>query len=670
MLTTPSGLGLSSQVREAFDEACVNLFKAGIQPASWGPRPHDLLLGFAAQYQRLTALPRRTRRSLTRRRKCTLTAIALLLALGSAPAWAATIEVTAGVPPSIYADGKCSLIEAIVNANRDQRTHMDCAAGSGADTILLPAKSTQWLKARQSLPQINSRIVIEGRDSTIQRNTTTETYNDIAGLTFFRIGATGDLTLNKITVSGATPTGVSGGDGVRIDGGFVTLNDTRIMNMRTGFANNGGIAVLRRSKISGSGPTDRSDGVGGGIRNWNSGTLVLFNSEVTGNKDVFGGGGISNNSMLTLVDSIVADNSLSYEGSGGGIKNSGALTLIGSTVSGNVADIGGGIANSGTATLVDSTISGNRAFSAYSYGGGGIAVQGGKVRLDNCTVSGNSAPYGGGLYVTGGGALTISNSTVTGNIARSEPAGAGLFIYKGTVNLHRTVVSGNTASLWAAAREIRAVDYFASNAVVIADDHNLFGHDGDAGTVGVTPGLTDIVPNKPIGGILLPLADNGGGTRTHALAIGSPALDASPDDYFCPKTDQRGNPRPRGPACDIGAFEGVAVLCNGIVTTMVGTVGADTLTGTSGRDVISGLSGDDTVFGLEGNDVICGGFGADRLFGGPGRDVLFGGPGNDQLSGQGGDDTLDGGTGQDVCDGGAHWQGDTATACETVNNVP
>ena len=141
---------------------------------------------------------------------------------------------------------------------------------------------------------------------------------------------------------------------------------------------------------------------------------------------------------------------------------------------------------------------------------------------------------------------------------------------------------------------------------------------GDAGVAGFTPGSTDIVPNKPIGDILLPLADNGGDfdTRTHALAMGSPALDASPDDASCPAVDQRGSPRPRGPACDIGAFEGAAVLCNGRVTTMVGTDGPDELTGTAGADVIAGLNGDDNIAGLGGNDLICAGGGADSVFGG------------------------------------------------------
>jgi hypothetical protein len=659
MVTSAPIVDLSPQVREAFDEAWLAVFKTRAQQRPLVARgPHKVLLDFAAHYRRLTALPRRTRRSMERHWKCALTVIALLMTLGQTPAWTANIEVSAGVPPSINADGKCSLIEAIVNANRDLRTHLDCVAGAGADTIALPAMSTQRLNAKQSLPQITSRIVIEGRQSTVQRNTSEESYD----LTFFRIGATGDLTLNKITVSGATASGVTGGNGVLNDGGFVTLNDSSVVDMRAGVSNRAGIAVLRRSTISGSGTTlGPGDGGGGGISN--GGTLVLTNSFVTGNEAVFAGAGISNSGTLTVVDSIVSDNRISYEGPGGGIRNRGTLVLVGSTVSGNYAHSGGGISNSGTANLIDSTVSGNRV--SY-YGGGGIASSG-TLTLENCTVSNNVSPYGGGIYVWGDGA-TIANSTVTGNIGHY--AGGGLYINSGALILQRSIVSGNTASYLPEAREIRVTGHDAPGTVV-ADDYNLIGHDGNAGTAGFIPGPTDIVPNTPIGGILLPLADNGGGTRTHALAIGSDALDASPDDATCPTTDQRGNPRPRGPACDIGAFEGVAVLCNGVVTTMVGTIAGDRLTGTPGPDVISGLAGDDTLLGLEGNDVICGGFGADRVDGGPGRDLLFGDPGNDRLSGQGGNDKLNGGAGQDQCDGGPHsGAGDTATACENVSNVP
>ena len=54
--------------------------------------------------------------------------------------------------------------------------------------------------------------------------------------------------------------------------------------------------------------------------------------------------------------------------------------------------------------------------------------------------------------------------------------------------------------------------------------------------------------------LLGPLADNGGPTRTHALLAGSPAIDTAAG---CPPpaADQRGVARPRGTACDIGAYE-------------------------------------------------------------------------------------------------------------------
>jgi hypothetical protein len=71
-------------------------------------------------------------------------------------------------------------------------------------------------------------------------------------------------------------------------------------------------------------------------------------------------------------------------------------------------------------------------------------------------------------------------------------------------------------------------------------------------------GTSDIVGLPPLLG---PLGDNGGPTPTHALLPGSPALDAG-DPAGCRDSqgtlltsDQRGEPRPQGNACDIGAFE-------------------------------------------------------------------------------------------------------------------
>jgi len=55
-------------------------------------------------------------------------------------------------------------------------------------------------------------------------------------------------------------------------------------------------------------------------------------------------------------------------------------------------------------------------------------------------------------------------------------------------------------------------------------------------------------------GLTQVLADNGGGTYTHALLSNSPAINAG-DNVGCPATDQRGVSRPQGAACDIGAYE-------------------------------------------------------------------------------------------------------------------
>ena len=108
-----------------------------------------------------------------------LAGAALLLALGQGVGAAATITVTTN-NPYIISDGQCSLIEAINNANNDAATFPDCAAGSGADTIVLPANANVTLSAVYAktygqfgdpvgLPPITSQITIEGNGATIAR---------------------------------------------------------------------------------------------------------------------------------------------------------------------------------------------------------------------------------------------------------------------------------------------------------------------------------------------------------------------------------------------------------------------------------------------------------------------------------------------------------------------
>jgi Ca2+-binding RTX toxin-like protein len=93
-------------------------------------------------------------------------------------------------------------------------------------------------------------------------------------------------------------------------------------------------------------------------------------------------------------------------------------------------------------------------------------------------------------------------------------------------------------------------------------------------------------------------------------------------------------------------------ICDGLVTTLLGTEGDDVLDGTSGDDVVYAGPGNDTVNGLAGDDIVCGGDGDDSLDGGDGNDTLRGVEGNDDLAGAGGYDDLFGGTGSDALDGG------------------
>ncbi|MGH8489852.1 MAG: hypothetical protein ACREXS_13545, partial [Gammaproteobacteria bacterium] len=145
----------------------------------------DLYPRYSGYYRRLCQLPRRVRRQLQRQWRRSLSAIALLLALGQAPALAATINV----------DGtNCTLANAIRSANTNTAVG-GCTKGSGADTIVLPTKSTQLLTAVDNttlgptgLPVIRSTITLQGRNSTIQRESNAPEFRILA------VASSGDLT--------------------------------------------------------------------------------------------------------------------------------------------------------------------------------------------------------------------------------------------------------------------------------------------------------------------------------------------------------------------------------------------------------------------------------------------------------------------------------------------
>ncbi|MDP6821723.1 MAG: choice-of-anchor Q domain-containing protein [Dehalococcoidia bacterium] len=221
-----------------------------------------------------------------------------------------------------------------------------------------------------------------------------------------------------------------------------------------------------------------------------------------------------------------------YGSLGGGIRVTDAtLTVSDSTITANSAGEGAGVfVSDGSVTITRSTISGN---TIPSGNGGGIKVEtGGVLTVLNSTISGNSASGGGG-GIRSRGTTMVTNSTITGNIA--DP-GAGIYVDSpgGLFRLTNTIISSNAGG-----------DCFNPGDLTSLG-HNL---DSDGSCALFSSG--DITAVDPLLG---PLRDNGGGTFTHAILAGSPAIDAG-DDALAPVTDQRGISRPQGSASDIGAYE-------------------------------------------------------------------------------------------------------------------
>ena len=148
---------------------------------------------------------------------------------------------------------------AITAANTDTATG-GCPAGSGADTIVLPAGSTQTLTTvnnstygPRGLPVISSAITIAGQGSTIVRASGAPDFR------LFAVRNTGELTLQETIVSRGLVGTAHGGGGVANYGGTVTImNSTISENYVTG--SNGGA----------------------GVRN-NSGTVIITNSAISNN---------------------------------------------------------------------------------------------------------------------------------------------------------------------------------------------------------------------------------------------------------------------------------------------------------------------------------------------------------------------------------------------------
>ena len=267
-----------------------------------------------------------------------------------------------------------------------------------------------------------------------------------------------------------------------------------------------------------------------------SGDVTISGLTITNGTAAGGGGILNDHATLTISNCTLSGNSATGNFGGGIYNNGGTLTISASTLSGNSAAIGGGIDNfNATLTITNSTLSGNSAS-----GPAGFFLGGGIANVDN----------------TGSATLTITNSTLSGNSATN---GGG--IGNENNNGSATVEIGNTI-----------LNNAGTSGANIANDSGTVSSDGynlssDGGVVNLGTGTGDLnatgdqISTDPMLG---PLQNNGGPTFTHALLVGSPAIDTG-KDLSGTGQDQRGSVRPFDFACipnasggdgsDIGAYE-------------------------------------------------------------------------------------------------------------------
>lgn len=185
-------------------------------------------------------------------------------------------------------------------------------------------------------------------------------------------------------------------------------------------------------------------------------------------------------------------------------------------------------------SLTTSTFSGN---STGQHAGGLFLGGGSDAKVENCTFDGNTTPGNAGALWAGNGNVEVANVTFANNSADYGPV-----IFKGQsgkVKLTNVIFANNkTANQYSA---LACHETFDDGGGVIQwpDKKNSGSKD--------TPCTSGAVFADPALGAL---ADNGGPTKTMALAAGSPAIDVG---GTCSEFDQRGEPRVG--KCDSGAFE-------------------------------------------------------------------------------------------------------------------
>ncbi|HET8589979.1 MAG TPA: right-handed parallel beta-helix repeat-containing protein [Nakamurella sp.] len=251
---------------------------------------------------------------------------------------------------------------------------------------------------------------------------------------------------------------------------------------------------------------------------------------------------------------------------GVGVDGGGTVTVDHSTISRN--GDGGVVVDSGEAAVRTSALDHNQGAGVVADGpGASIAITDSTISNTQPFTDREGNAFGGGVLVFPGGDATIDASTVAGN------TGQGVLDWAADVTVTNSTITGTTPGLDGGETDLpsgaiatRADEVPAAltlSGTLLADNTapNCAGDITDAGyNLSDTDDCGFTAPGSKNSAVanLGALADNGGPTQTQLPAKGSDAIDAIPaDSAHCTgdATDQRGEARPAGAGCDIGAVE-------------------------------------------------------------------------------------------------------------------
>lgn len=245
------------------------------------------------------------------------------------------------------------------------------------------------------------------------------------------------------------------------------------------------------------------------------------------------GGAVHNSGALTMRRCIVKNNRASING--GGLQHwMGTILLEECSFFDNIADSdGGGASLFAPFTLRFCTFNNNEAAQL----GGGLAVSSAAGAVRVCTISGNRARRGGGIFSQNGTTnyLNLRNSTIAYNEAFD---GGGLcFRYNGITTLS-TIFAYNSGGDVKHASDAQPTTILSWGSNLTSDSAPALER-----PFGAPHDLQNTDP------LLLPLANNGGWTATHAFRPDSPAKEKGwrgqeRDGTPAETTDQRGVTRP------------------------------------------------------------------------------------------------------------------------------